>query len=163
MIEITLDKVLKTTQTHLKKLKNLRIHTVADLLEFFPRALESTELKEGAGAIVLGEKNTITGTLQNFRKERTRNGKYLGKAAVTLDDGAEIEVIWFRIPYQLKNLSLPKRVFLVGKIDRNYGQIQIANPEIHLEKNIHIGNIRPIYPESPPITSKWLREKFHLC
>ncbi len=159
MLNWPLEKVIRTTASHLKKCHQLGIFTAQDLLGWFPRALESTEIGTGVKDIELGKKNTLTGTLQNFRKERTRGGKYLGKATLVLDDRAELEVIWFRVPYQLKNLQLPRRCFLVGKIDRRYGKIQINNPEIHLNEGVHVGGIRPIYPESPPLTSKWLREK----
>ncbi len=161
MLNLKIEKVLSTTARHIKKLNSWGIFTVKDLLEFFPRALEATEIKSEASQIILKEKNTLSGRLQGFRKERSRNGKYLGKGQFILDDGTLIEVIWFQIPYQLKNIQCPKRMFLVGKTERNYGKIQIKNPEIHFEQNVHIGGIRPIYPESPPITSKWLREKVH--
>ena len=159
MLNWPLEKIIRTTPSHLKKLHQLGIFTAFDLLGWFPRKLESADIGQGVKDIVLDEKNTLVGTLQNFHKERTRNGKFIGKAFLALDDGAELEVIWFRIPYQLKNLRLPKRCFLVGKVSRKYGKIQINNPEIHLNENVHVGGLRPVYPESPPITSKWLREK----
>ncbi len=161
MIKTPLEKILRTTKNHIKKLNLMGIYTGEDLLGFFPRALESTDITNQVAQLILGEKNTLEGTLQNFSQVRTKNGKKLGKAHLVLADGGSIEVVWFQIPYQLKNIPLPRRVFLVGKVERNYGSIQCKNPEIHLEENVHIGGIRPIYPESPPITSKWLREKIH--
>lgn len=159
MLSQPLSTVLRTTAHHLTKLEKMGISTVQDLLNFFPRALESAASTSQIAGICLGEKNTLEGTLQSFKKERTRNGKYLGKGIMVLDDGATLEVVWFQIPYLLKNVTFPRRLFLLGKVERNYGKLKIVNPEVHLEANIHIGGIRPIYPESPPITAKWLREK----
>lgn len=159
MLNWPLEKVVRTTPSHLKKCHQLGIFNVEDLLGWFPRALESAAIKSTITEVELGKKNTLEGTLQNFHQEKTRNGKKLGKAFLVLDDKAELEVIWFRLPYQLKNLELPRRCFLVGKVDRKYGKIQISNPEIHLNQNVHVGGIRPVYPESPPLTSKWFREK----
>ncbi|MCF7917390.1 ATP-dependent DNA helicase RecG [Candidatus Gracilibacteria bacterium] len=159
MLKTSLSQILKTTKAHLTKLGKLEVYSVEDLLNFFPRAIESTEITSHFANIQLGAKNTISGRLTDFRKEKTPRGKSLGRAALILDDESVIDVIWFQIPYILKNLKDETRVFLVGKIDRNYGKIQISNPEIHLDANVHVGKLRAIYPESPPITSKWLREK----
>ncbi|MCK5460745.1 ATP-dependent DNA helicase RecG [Candidatus Gracilibacteria bacterium] len=159
MLHTSLKNILSTTKTHLSKLEKLGILTVQDLLEFFPRAVENSEIKNNFSQIVLNEKNTISGELTSFHLEKTRFGKRIAKAECFLEDGTSINVVWFRIPYNLKNFEGSQQIFLVGKIIRNYGKIQIQNPEVHFEQNVHVGNIRPIYPESPPITSKWLREK----
>jgi ATP-dependent DNA helicase RecG len=158
-LEFALKSVIRTTPAHFKKMVELGIFSVREALEFFPRTIESTEISSNFSQIQLGVKNTISGSLCDFRKEKTARGKALGKATLILDDGAEIEVIWFQIPYLLRNLRDESFVFLVGKINRNYGKIQISNPEIYLQKGVHVGGIRPIYPESPPLTSKWWREK----
>ena len=159
--DFPLRNALQTTSAHLGKLEKMGLFSVRDLLEFFPRAVESTEISSDFAELELGKKNTISGTLQNFRVETSpRRGKKLGRAEVVLDDGAEISVIWFQIPYILKNIRENTRVFLVGKLGRDFsGEVQISNPEVHLDRGLHVGALRAIYPESKPITSKWLREK----
>lgn len=159
MLQTELSKILHTTKAHLKKLEKMGIFNAKDLLEYFPRTLENSEIKTTFAEIALGQKNTITGELMNFYSEKTRFGKRISKAVIVLSDNSPIEAIWFRTPYNLKSFEGSRQVYLVGKITRNYGKIQIQNPEVHFEQNVHVGNIRPIYPESPPITSKWLREK----
>ena len=159
MLDYSLEKVLRTTKAHILKLQKIGIFTVRDMLEFFPRKLESAETRSGVSEISLGEKQTLYGTLNYFRKEKTRGGKPLGKADLELSDGTSVEVVWFRIPYQLRNFEGAKKVFLVGKVERRYGTLQISNPEIHFHQNVHVGGIRPVYSESPPLTSKWFREK----
>ena len=163
MLNYSLEKALKTTKSHILKLNKLGLATVEDLLKFYPRALESTEILTKMSQIELKKKNTLEGTLHYLEIETTRSRKKIAKALFTLEDGTDLEVVWFHIPYILKRLNLPRKIFLVGKVDRRYGELQISNPEIHTDINIHIGGIRPIYPESPPITSKWLREKISGC
>lgn len=159
MLNSSLLNILHTTKAHLKKLEKMGIFTVKDLLEYFPRMLENSEIKEKFSEIVLNQKNTIGGELMNFHTEKTRFGKQISKAVMVLSDNVTIEAVWFRKPYNLRTFEGSRFVYLVGKIIRSYGKLQIQNPEVHFEKNVHVGNIRPIYPESPPITSKWLREK----
>ncbi len=161
MLHYPLEKVLRTTKAHLLKLQKIGIFTVQDLLEFFPRKLESANTRTKLAEIQLGEKQTLYGILNYFRVEKSRRGKPIGKADLELSDGTSVAVIWFRIPYQLKNFQGAKKVFLVGKVDRNYGTVQISNPEVHFNQNVHVGGIRPVYPESPPLTSKWFREKIN--
>lgn len=158
-LELSLKDVLRTTKTHLVKLEKLGVQTVRDMLEFYPRAIESTEITSSFRNIQLGAKNTVSGVLCDVRQERTPRGKKLGKAALVLDDESVLDVVWFQIPYLLRNLKDESRVFLVGKVDRQYGKVQVLNPELHLNQNVHVGSLRAIYPESPPLTSKWFREK----
>ncbi len=158
-LKMSLKDILKTTASHIKKLEKMGLYTVQDLLEYFPRAIESTEVFSRLSSIQLGQKNTLSGILTDFRTEKSPRGKKLGKAALILDDGTTIEVIWFAIPYLLKNLRPDSRVYLVGKVERRYGMLQISNPEVHINRDVHVGGLRAVYSESPPITSKWLREK----
>ena len=162
-LNFPLKSVIRTTPTHLKKLNMMGVNSVRDILEFFPRALESTDEKSSFSEINLGEKNTLVGNLCDFRVEKTPRGKKLGRAALVLEDGSTIDVVWFVIPYKLKSFQDETKAWLVGKVIRNYGKIQISNPEVHFERNVHVGGLRGVYPESPPITSKWLREKISGC
>ncbi|HEY5714660.1 MAG TPA: hypothetical protein VIT68_04900, partial [Candidatus Gracilibacteria bacterium] len=162
-----LSNVLRTTKVHLTRLKELGLLTVRDLLYFFPRALEVRIPRSRFADLELGEKNTIKGTLLHFAKEKTKYGKVLGKGILVLEDESELEVVWFTMPYALRNVELPRAVYLVGKVVRNYGVVQITNPEVHFHTSVHLGGITPIYPESPPLTTKWFRDKIfpllHFC
>lgn len=159
MLDYLLKDLLRTTKIHLNKLEKMGLTTARDLLEYFPRAIESSDIQSNLQAIRLDEKNTLSGKLHNIRKQKTNNGKTITKAAFVLGDDTVVEVVWFRVPYALKNFQEGKNVILVGKVTRNYGSLQLSNPELHLNTSIHVGGMRAIYPESPPITSKWLREK----
>lgn len=158
MLDQPIKSLIRTTPAHVKKLEKMGIFSGRDLLSYFPRALEDAGIRQRFSEIILEEKNTLGGELHSFRVEKTRYGKNIAKAQLSLSDG-EIEVVWFSIPYHMRNFEGSRYAFLVGKVKRNYGKIQISNPEIHFEQNIHVGSVRPVYPESPPITSKWLREK----
>lgn len=154
-----LSEVIRTTPSHLKKLKEMGIETVEDLLSYYPKKIESTNFTQQGSDIVLNEKNSLLGRITHIRKEVTPRGKKMVKAAFSLHDESLLEVIWFQAPYLLRNMKEETTLFLVGKVQRNYGKLQIMNPEIHLVDNVHTETFRPIYAESPPITSKWLREK----
>ena len=97
--------ILHTTAAHLKKLTQMGLTTVSDLLHYFPRTIESTAIVQRFPDLALGQKNTVEGLLADFRRERTRHGKQLGKAALILEDQTTLQVVWFQIPYLLKNIK----------------------------------------------------------
>ena len=154
-----LSSILKTTKNHLQKLNNLGIVTVRDLLEFFPRKLESIKITENIDEIICEEKNTLKGEIYNIRSEKTRFKKNIFKADLFLQGGESLSVVWFHKPFLLQRIKDGQTVFLIGKIKYSLGKLQCQSPEIHLQMNIHLSDLRPIYPESQPINSKWLREK----
>lgn len=154
-----LGEVIRTTKAHLKKLGDMGILNVEDLLTYFPKKVETTNMTEQGSDLILNEKNSIFGRITHIRKETTPRGKKMAKAAFTLPDGSLLEAVWFQVPYMLRNMREDTALFLVGKVQRNYGKLQIVSPEIHVADNVHTDSLRPVYGESPPITSKWLREK----
>ena len=162
-LNFPLKAIIRTTGHHLKKLEQLGIKSVRDLLEFYPRALEYADEVRTFRELKLNEKNTLYGNLCDFRGEKTTRGKKIWRAALVLDDNSTIDCVWFVQPYQFKRDTADQPAWLIGKVTRNYGQIQISNPEVHLTANVHVGGLRAVYPESPPITSKWLREKIAGC
>ncbi len=158
MAQDSLADLLHTTPAHLKKLREMGIHTITDLLHYFPRTLEETAVRRTMAELTTDTKVTLLGRLEFLRSERTRSGKRLFRAGLILEDGA-IAVLWFRQPYALRNFTEGTRVFLIGKVKYDHQGYTLLNPEVHTRAGVHVGGLRAIYPESPPITSKWLREK----
>jgi len=159
MLNTPIETAINTTKAHVKKLREMRIETVRDFLWYVPRRLENQNLVTRSEEIMLNIKNVVAGRLCDISSQPSRSGKKLYKAVLKLSDGGLIDVIWFRSPYALKNISDEQSVQLVGKIEHKYGKIQMPNPEIHIGDSVHTGDLRAMYPESPPITSKWVRQK----
>jgi ATP-dependent DNA helicase RecG len=159
MLNELLSKLLKTKSTYIKKLDFMGIKTGLNLLEYFPRKIEQNHSVKSFNDLKLGEKNNLVGILSGFETQKTKLKKTIYKSVLYLSDNTAIEVVWFKKPYQLKNFTGESSAFLIGKVVQNYGILQIQNPEVYFEKNIHNNEIRPIYIESLPITSKWIREK----
>lgn len=166
VLDQNLKGVLRTTSSHLKKLAELGIHTVRDLLMYFPRKYE---YQRETSIIELrpGEKQVIKGVISNFSSKRIR-GIDLFSILIT-DKTGSIEVVWFNQPYIRQKLSPGGEVTLAGRVKFDYGKLSMQNPAVELKKDegVHSAEIIPIYSEKDiegvrgRISSKWLREKLH--
>ncbi|HAZ30214.1 TPA: DNA helicase RecG [Candidatus Acetothermia bacterium] len=129
-------------------LAHLGIHTVEDLLTFFPRRLEDRsqlrpigELRDGAAALVCGVVRAKSRVL-------VRRGLELIKAAV--DDGTGfLFAIWFNQPWLWDQLVQGERYALFGKVQLRYGERQLENPVWEKDgTGVQTGRWVPIYPST---------------
>jgi ATP-dependent DNA helicase RecG len=164
-LETPLRAVLKTTKDYLEALAGLDIHTVEDLLLYFPRAHEDLSQMQSIALSPLDTKVTIRGTVTRLRLIRTRSGKQLVTAIFIDADGDAVEVIWFNQPHIKRMLTDGADVVLTGKLVANGSKIQFQSPQFEKEGErplLHAGRLVPIYPQHDILTTKWLREKMAL-
>ncbi|MCC7197585.1 ATP-dependent DNA helicase RecG [Candidatus Peregrinibacteria bacterium] len=151
---------LRTTKVHLSRLQELGIHTVRDLLLFFPRAYDDKSQYTCIAELRTDEVNNVRGIISNIFHKRTKNGKYLTKALFS-DETGSIEVVWFNQPYLKRVLISGKEIVLSGKAKFGFGKLSLQSPSFEETKKeqTHSGRIVPVYHQTEGITSKWLREK----
>lgn len=162
MLDQSLKEVLRTTSRHQRHLSNMGICTVNDLLCYFPRDYEDERHFTSVSQVKINEKNVLKGWVSSIQKKYSRNGKLL-LSTIFSDTSGAIEVIWFNQPFIAEYLKAGDEVILSGRVVLNFGKISISNPtyEKVAKLQLHTARIVPIYPESLPITSKWLREKIY--
>lgn len=159
-LSLSLSKTLRTTKAHLKRLEELGVKTVKDLLLYFPRTYNDKTLYTKIAELHTDEINNIKGTLSHLFHRRTKNGKYLTKALFS-DETGSIEVVWFNQPYLQRVLQNGQKIILSGKARFKFGKISLQSPSFEplKEEQTHVGRIVPVYHETEGISSKWLREK----
>src|SRR3989344_1057256 len=69
--------LLRTTKDFIEALHENGIHTVQDLLLFFPRAYEDLSAMQTLEDVEDGEKVTIRGTVTNLKSIRTKKKKMI--------------------------------------------------------------------------------------
>ncbi|NYV28427.1 ATP-dependent DNA helicase RecG [Streptobacillus felis] len=120
-------KLLKSDKKRLKikALEKLGIHSLYDLVYFFPRTYENkaklkpiSELIDGENTIIEGRVLTITNAFFSKRK--------MTKVLFTDDDGI-IELVWFNSPYISRAIEVGMELRITGKIRRKRS-LQIVNP-----------------------------------
>lgn len=160
LIQQSLATALKTTRFHLKKLEELGLKTIEDLLLYFPRAYEDKSQYTKISEVQIDQVNNIKGIISSLFHRRTRNGKHLTRAILT-DETGSIEVIWFNQPYLQRVLKNGQEIALSGKPKFSLNKLSLPGPSFELaqKEQTHIGRIVPVYHQTEGITSKWIREK----
>lgn len=173
MLTTPLNKAIRTTAPHLRRLKEIGIETVRDFLMYFPRTY--TDQREVCRIldIQIGAVNTIQGVIKSFNTKSTWRRRMKITSALISDESGTVEAVFFNQPYLERILKQGDRVFLNGKakIDRKRGNILFQNPNIEIIKpqQIHTARIVPVYHETElgvsgrqtgkRLSSKWIREK----
>ncbi|MEK7171411.1 MAG: ATP-dependent DNA helicase RecG [Patescibacteria group bacterium] len=162
-LETPLLKVLRTTQFHIRRLKDLGITRVKDFLMYFPRMY--TDQREICRIIdiQIDARNTVRGTIKSITNSPTWRRRMQVTTALLSDDSGSIEIVWFNQAYLAKTLTTGTEVMVAGKVkyDKKNSKIIFQNPDIEIIKpeQIHTARIVPVYHETERISSKWIREK----
>ncbi|MDO8509578.1 MAG: DEAD/DEAH box helicase, partial [bacterium] len=143
-----------------RQLHSLNIHSVHDLLYYFPIRYDDyhqniliKDLKEGMNAVVRGRINLIAGR----RSWKTK--KTITEALVEDASGA-VRVIWFNQPYLIKTFKIGDEITLSGKVSMDMLGLQFVSPAQEKSKKIEAttaGRLVPIYPLTGNITEKQMR------
>jgi ATP-dependent DNA helicase RecG len=140
-------------------LARLGIHTLGDLLYYFPRRyIDYSQLKP-INQIWYGEEITIIGMVDNIVARIIRSGRMQIVEAVISDGSGSIRVTWFNQPWLAKRISKGAIVSLSGKVDQYLGRLVMNNPEIEQidKENLSTNRIVPVYSLTAKITQRWLR------
>ena len=143
--------------------ENLKIHTIGDLLSHIPFRYRDTsniisisEFKEQGEGTFLAEINDVKTTY--FRKKIT--------TVNVKDDTGTLRLIFFNQPYLSKTLKKNSLYLFDAKytIGKNGKSKNIYNPKFEefkeeREKQLHVGKIIGIYPETKGLTSALLRRR----
>jgi len=159
-LNLSLQKVLRTTKGHLGKLEELGVKTIRDLVLYFPRTYIDKSAYSSIAELKTDEVNNVIGTISNLFHKRTKNGKHLTKCLLS-DETGSVEVIWFNQSYLKRVLKNGQEIILSGKVKFDFGKMTLQSPSFEEQKKeqTHVGRIVPVYHETAGLSSKWLREK----
>ncbi|WP_336175708.1 ATP-dependent DNA helicase RecG [Fusobacterium polymorphum] len=152
------------TAKQLSNLKSLGIHTVYDLIYYFPRAYDDRTNIKKIGELKFNEYVVLKANVMSVVNLTVRNGKKIVKAMVS--DGTGImEILWFGMPYIKKSLKIGEEYLFIGQTKKS-AVFQLINPEYKLfsgQQKVSENEILPIYSSNKNITQNSLRklvEKF---
>ncbi len=137
--------------------RKLGIHTVEDLLTFFPRRLEDRTQLRPIKDLRDGENALVEGILRAKSKVKVRPHLELIKAA--LDDGTGLLFgVWFNQPWIWDSLEQGERYAFYGKVETRFGEIQMENP-VWERAGVRgqTGRFVPIYPSTEGLSQTVLQ------
>jgi len=138
-------------------LERLGIGTIEDLLLYLPRRLEDRTRFETIGR--LRPKDEACVRAEVLRVDRFRTGRRSEAVKVSLGDGTGfLSGVWFNQPWIAQQLKPGETIDLYGRIERNYGELQMQSPVWEpAEENHETGRIVPVYPLTDGLSAKQLR------
>ena len=145
----------------------LDIHTVGDLLEYYPRDYLNRSQFRSIYDVGRGDEHeTIQGKVVNRTQftPRRRGAKPVGKIAVYDETGVAVLVSFGRRINYLKHLlKIGTRLVVSGKFTRRSNEIQATDFEVEVLEDedadlIHTGRIVPKYPLTASLSQRMLRQ-----
>ena len=138
------------------------VHTVLDLLTFYPRRYIDRTREARIADLVDGDEAMVLVRVRNTSARRTRNGKVMVTADVT-DGERSLRATFFNQRWREQQLRPGLEVILFGKFERFGGRPQMTNPLVDLIGD-KTGRIIPVYPQSDKAglhswdIAKWMDE-----
>jgi ATP-dependent DNA helicase RecG len=145
------------------------VHTVEDLLYYFPRRYEDRANCATISKLQEGQTQTVKAKVlaRGLRRSFRRRAFTILEVAVG-DDTGKLYCVWFNQPY-LKDYFLPgTTVMLFGRVERYSGRVQMNAPEFEVigapdeeedepDESLHVGRIVPIYSLPEHISQRVMR------
>ncbi|WP_168121939.1 ATP-dependent DNA helicase RecG [Paenibacillus sp. HB172176] len=162
--------MLKLNQIPIKQLKGVSaqkegelhafgVHTVADLLDYFPYRYEDYRVRE-LSEVKSGEKATVLGVIRGAPLLQ-RYGK--GKSRLTCKvetGGLLVTAVWFNRHYLQEQLQLNREITLTGKWEQSRLQITVSQSEFpDSAKNAKSDSLQPVYSVGGSITQVWIKKQ----
>lgn len=140
-------------------LAKANLHTVSDLIEFFPRGYEDYSQINQVATIKPG-KVTLQVKIEHLNTRRVRRGLHITEATLA-DDSGKVAAVWFNQPYRADQLKKEKGEWLIsGQYGLNGHKYQISNPSVEKldGKHVNTGRIVPLYRSVAGLKSHVVRK-----
>lgn len=163
----------RLTAPQVSALRRLGIHTVRDLLYYFPSRFERAGASGTTRTLVPGAKVTLVGELGKLEAKKLWKSRRPATEGYFSDAHGKVKVMWFNQPYIAKMAPQGVPVKLSGTVGGSAERPYISNPEVvalpagtvievglfesseSLKLKAESSQLFPIYPETRGITSKW--------
>lgn len=160
------------TGKEVQSLLAVGIHTVADLLDHFPKRYEDRRQFDRFPTQPTAKPVCLTGgvidaTTKGFGKTRFYEAIIMDGDGGVFGSG-KITCRWFNMPFMSKVIAAGHQVIAYGKVKEQGGRLIIDHPEIEVIRDnedetetIHLNRIVPIYKNISGINQRRLREIIH--
>lgn len=143
----------------LKRLENLKLFSIEDLLYHFPSRYEDLGIPQPIEKLLPGKISSLEGKVRSFSSKRSWKRKLLISEAIVEDETGYIRVIFFGQKFLEKTFQEGALVRLSGMIEEENGEYIMKSPSFERASRTptHTGKIIGMYPETYGLTSKWFR------
>jgi len=144
-------------------LAKLNLHTIEDMLYYFPRRYDDYSELKLIKDLKYGEEVTILAWVKSITKFNTRNKNRKIIQAVVSDDTGSIQLMWFNQEYHLRYLRKNMFLSISGKVEQYMGRFVMYHPDYEqIEKDqLNTKRIVPVYALTARLSQKWLRRMIY--
>jgi len=144
---------------HAETLTKLGLHTLGDMLYYFPRRYDDYSQLKPIKSLWYGEQVTVIGTIQSVHTRPIRGGKATIIEVIISDGTAALRLSFFNQPWLANRFKQGDAISVSGKVDQYLGKLVMNSPDwesVDVE-NLHTNRIVPVYSLTERVTQKWLR------
>lgn len=145
-------------ETLAKKLQQLGLVTVADLINYYPRRYDDYSNISPISQIKPGSV-TVQAVIKQVTGRYVRRGMHITEA-VASDKSSSVRLVWFNQPYRAATIKPDTEYFISGDFALRRQRLSILNPSMELASDFPVNTARivPIYREVKGIKSHTLRK-----
>lgn len=146
-----------------KKFAVLGIHTVGELIDYYPRRYDDYSKIQAIAQIKPGTV-TIKAVIKQASGRYVRRGMHITEA-VASDDTGSVRLVWFNQPYRVGALKLDTEYYISGEFALKSQRLSIMNPSVELVSDFPVNTARivPIYRETKGLKSTQIRKIVKNC
>jgi len=139
------------------KLARLGVHSIEDLLRYYPRAYQDYSEITPIIRLKPGQV-TVKGVFKQVKGRYVRRGMHITEGVLS-DDTSSVRIVWFNQPYRAGAIKPNEEYFVSGKFELARQHLQIMNPSTEAVSSFpaHTARIVPIYRESKGLKSTEIR------
>lgn len=137
------------------QLEKLGIHTIEDLLFYFPRAYEKRGDVKPIRSCELDETVSLLLTVGTAVSSATiKRGMSIQKLRA-FDESGALEIVFFNSPFVKQVFTVGATFRFYGKLTHNKGRLQMTNPKYEPYLSTHpLLDFYPVYPLTQGLSSK---------
>lgn len=145
--------------TRASLLNKIGIHTLEDLITYYPRDYEDRGKSRKIASLIHDEEVLIEGlVVSRMSEQRIRKSMTIYKLIVR-DDTGTCMITWFNQPYLKNKFVIGNKYKFYGKVSLKYGKIEMNSPVFDEEDTSkNTGKIIPIYPLTYQLTQNTIRQ-----
>lgn len=146
-----------------KKLSELALHTVRDVLHYYPRRYEDRRALPGVRYLEEGQKATLAVKVISKELVKTpRKGMQVVQVRAQDAWGWRLTLVWFNQPWVLAQIQEGATLIVTGRVQRRGGvQLYVEHFEDEGTESLSTGRIVPIYPAKEGVGQAFLRRTVH--
>lgn len=156
-----LDTLTGVGDKRFRLLEKLGIHTVEELINFFPRKYEDHRNVARIAELEAGVKAVVFAYVSEIKRHRIPGKKMDMVTAVLQDKSGEIRAFWFNRKGLEYLLTEGDTAVFCGEIVSYNSRLQLSNPEFEVTKNPKtsvLTGIIPIYHSTEGLKARWFNK-----